>query len=115
MRQCCGFSALQRFRRSLVILFRFFTSFVSFSVIRLSFSSFYFSSVDSGCVASLPGLGLLFYWEIKFRGVGGFFSELCDHQELGDCNRHCGYFHPAWIGAGFKAPRPNTSVNLILS
>jgi hypothetical protein len=74
MRLCCGFSALQRFRRSLVILFRFFTSFVSFSVIRLSFSSFYFSSVDSGCVASLPGLGLLFYWEIKSRGVGGFFQ-----------------------------------------
>ena len=76
MRQCRGFSGLQRFRRSLVILFRFFTSFVSFSVIRLSFSSFCFPSVDSGRVASLPGLGLLFYWEIKFRGVGGFFDRI---------------------------------------
>ena len=74
MRQCCSFAALQRFRRSLVILFQFFTSFVSFSVIRLSFSSFYFPSVDSGCVASLHGLGLLFYWEIKFRGAGGFLQ-----------------------------------------
>ena len=45
---------------SVVILFRFFTSFVSFSVIQLSFSSFCFPSVDCGCMASLPGLGLLF-------------------------------------------------------
>jgi hypothetical protein len=27
-------------------------------------------------VASLPGLGLLFYWEIKFRGIRGFFDRI---------------------------------------
>ena len=79
MRRWRGFSDLQRassmsFRHILVILFRFFTSFVSFSVIRLSFSSFCYPSVDCGCMASLPDLGLLFYWEIKFRGVGVFFD-----------------------------------------
>jgi len=42
-------------------LFRFFTSFVSCSVFWLSFSSFYYPSVDSGRVASLPGLGLIVF------------------------------------------------------
>ena len=42
-------------------LFRFFTSFVSCSVFWLSFSSFYCPSVDSGRVASLPGLGLIVF------------------------------------------------------
>ena len=43
------------------ILFRFFTSFVSCSVFRLSFSSFCYPSVDSGRLASLPGLGLIVF------------------------------------------------------
>ena len=43
------------------ILFRFFTSFVSCSVFWLSFSSFCYPSVDSGRVASLPGLGLIVF------------------------------------------------------
>ena len=46
---------------SVDILFRFFTSFVSCSVFRLSFSSFCYPSVDSGRVASLPGLGLIVF------------------------------------------------------
>ena len=58
---------------SVVIMFRFFTSFVSFSVIQLSFSSLCYPSVDCGPAASLPGLRLLFYWESEFRGDGGFF------------------------------------------
>jgi hypothetical protein len=49
---------------SVVILIRFFTSFVSFSVFCPSFSSFCFPSVDCGCMASLPGLGLLFLWKV---------------------------------------------------
>ena len=67
MRQCRGFLALQRFRRSLVNLFRFFTSFVSFSVFRLSFSSFCFPSVECGYVASLPGLGLIVFVKVVMR------------------------------------------------
>jgi hypothetical protein len=60
----------------LVILFRFFTSFVSFSVIRLSFSSFCFPSVDCGRMASLPGLGLIvFVGNWVHRGIGGFFRQ----------------------------------------
>jgi hypothetical protein len=46
---------------SVVILFRFFTSFVSFAVFRLSFSSFCCPSVDTGCMASLPSLGLIVF------------------------------------------------------
>ena len=81
MRRCCGLLALQRAaslssRRSLVILFRFFTSFVYFLVIRLSFSSFCFPSVDCGCVASLPGLKLLFLWKIGFRGGGDLLDRI---------------------------------------
>jgi hypothetical protein len=62
---CFGLSALQHTPSvdsvsSVVILFRFFTSFVSFSVFPLSFSSFSFPSVDYGFPASLPGLGSLF-------------------------------------------------------
>ena len=46
-----------------------FHQFVSFSVFRLSFSSFCFPSVDCGCMASLPGLGLLFLCESGFSGL----------------------------------------------
>ena len=49
-------------------LFRFFTSFVSFSVICLSFSSFCYPSVDCGRVASLLGLGLVFFGKWVVRG-----------------------------------------------
>jgi hypothetical protein len=51
------------------ILFRFFTSFVSCSVFRLSFSSFCCPSVDFDRVASLPGLGLIVFVESGIRGV----------------------------------------------
>ena len=52
---------------SVDILFRFFTSFVSCSVFRLSFNSFCYPSVDSGRMASLPGLGLIVFVEIRFQ------------------------------------------------
>ena len=45
------------------------------SVIRLSFSSFCFPSMDCGFMASLPGLELLFYWESVFEG-GWFFDRI---------------------------------------
>jgi hypothetical protein len=62
---------------SMDILFRFFTSFISCSVFRLSFSSFCYPSVGSGCLASLPGLGLIVFWEIGFKGDwGNFLTEL---------------------------------------
>jgi hypothetical protein len=55
-------------------LFRFFTSFVSFSVICLSFSSFCYPSVDCGRVASMPGLGLLFLWKVGCEGFVVFLQ-----------------------------------------
>jgi len=71
MRKCCGFAAPQRASSmspisSLVKLFRFFTSFVSFSVIQLSLSSFDCPSVDCGRVASLPGLGLIVFVKVDW-------------------------------------------------
>ena len=64
--QICGFLAkhcnsYSSSACSMVILFRFFTSFVSCSVFRLSFSSLCDPSVDSGRMASLPGLGLIVF------------------------------------------------------
>jgi hypothetical protein len=80
-RRCCGFWALQRASSmspiiSLVNLFRFFTSFVSFSVNRLSFSSFCFPSVDCGCMASLPGLGLIVFVKVGSGGGVVFWQNL---------------------------------------
>ena len=58
------FSIATHTHRGLCVLYGYFDpvfhQFVSFSVFRLSFSSFCFPSVDCGCMASLPGLGLLF-------------------------------------------------------
>ena len=39
-------------------------------------------------MASLPGLGLLFYWEIKFRGVGGLFDRI---DKIDGFNKMAGY------------------------
>jgi hypothetical protein len=73
MQKCDCFESLHRNSSvlsvsSVVILVRVFTSFVSFSVICLSFSSFCYPSVDCGRVASLPGLGLLFFGKWVVRG-----------------------------------------------
>ncbi len=66
MRQFCGALAMHcnsssSSRCTVDILLRFFTSFVSCSVFRLSFSSFCCPSVDSGRMASLPSLGLIVF------------------------------------------------------
>ncbi len=70
------------------ILFRLFTSFVSYSVFRLSFSLLCYSSVDYGLMASLLDLGLLFFESEFQRGkivayltVGKDFQ---DYQEAGN-------------------------------
>ena len=71
------------FAYSMVILFRFFTSFVSYSVFCLSFSSFRYPSVDTGRMASLPGLGLIvFVGRIGFRGIGGFFGRINEMNRM---------------------------------
>ena len=64
------------------ILFRFFTSFVSFSVSRLSFSSFCYPSVDSGRRASLPGFGLIvFCGKLSSERVEGLLEKLMELTE----------------------------------
>jgi len=73
MQKCDCFESLHRnssvlSMSSVVILVRGFTSFVSFSVICVSFSSFCYPSMDCGRVASLPSLGLLFLWKVGCEG-----------------------------------------------
>ena len=81
MQKCDCFESLHRNSSvlsvsSVVILVRVFTSFVSFSVICLSFSSFCYPSVDCDRVASLPGLGLLFFWKVGCERFEFFFDRI---------------------------------------
>ena len=73
------FSIATRTLCRLCVLFGYFDpvfhQFCFLSVIRLSFSSLSYPSVDCGSAASLPGLGLLFC-ESGFKGRVVFLTEL---------------------------------------